>query len=607
MKITDIISNLKERKQREKIDLLLVHCDLFYELEFSSINMGLVYISTYMEKKGYRVEILSPAEMFKMSRYQTGKWVRRRMPAIVGFYTVSDNYELVKDLARDIKKWLPSAVIIAGGPLASAMGENMMRDFPFDMVITGEGEFALEIVADAIIKGKGNIADAEGIIFRKGDKIIHGKPAKPIEDLDSLPFPDRKYFKNQQVFQVVSGRGCPYKCAFCFQAGHGLKFRFRSAENVAEEITKNLDSMPVVGFDFIDDAFIMDAGRCVEIARKIVEYRKKTRRDFIFFCQGRANIIDKHREIIPALYHAGLAKIQLGIESGDPDTLKLYRKQVTTDQVRRTVQHIRDTGHILVVGGFILGGPRENEKTFANTLNLAEELIESAPGIFETSAGFLGAYPGTEISANLSRFGLKIEEEDFIKGLSLSDVQMSTRDFDKDSIRKLEGRFYDRVIKTMRRNLHRIPRDLIRRHYQWVDRYKIYSLWYLFFLGKLDVVKSYFKFLDSPRFRDLSRLPPDEISFWRPMRVQEKRNYNADGSLKLPESINNKSIEDDTLRDPDEILVYELSSGKLTVGEAVRRFCRERKMTGSENEIFINLFLPLYKKLDETYRLVFFR
>lgn len=607
MKVADILSNLKERKKREKIDLLLVHCDLFYEMEFSSINMGLAYIATCLEEKSYRVEILSPPEIFKMSRDQTRRWIRRKRPSIVGFYTVSDNYELVKDMAGDIKEWLTEVSVVAGGPLAASMGENMMRDFPFDMVITGEGEVAMEIVADAIIKEKGDISNAPGIIFRKGDKIVHGKPSSPIEDLDSLPFPDRKYFKNQQVFQVVSGRGCPYKCTFCFQAGHGLKFRFRSAENVAREITGNLDSMPVVGFDFIDDAFIMEPKRCVEIARRIEEYRKKTRRDFIFFCQGRVNIIDKHREIIPALYQAGLAKIQLGIESGDPDTLKLYRKQITIDQVRRTVKHIRDTGLMLVVGGFILGGPYENEKTFDNTLNLAIELIEEAPGIFESSAGFLGAYPGTTISANPSRFGLKMEEEDFIKGLSLSDVQMTTDEFDKTGIRKLEGRFYDGVIDAMRRNLHRIPRDLVRRHYQWVERYKIYSLWYLFFLGKLDTIKNYFKFLDSPRFRDLTRLPPDEISRWRPMRVQEKRSYNTDGTLKLPESIINKSIENETLKDPDEILVYELSSGKLTVREAVHRFCRERNMTGNENEIFTNLFLPLYKKLDETYRVVFFR
>jgi radical SAM superfamily enzyme YgiQ (UPF0313 family) len=405
----------------------------------------------------------------------------------------------------------------------------------------------------------------------------------------------------QQVFQIVSGRGCPYRCAFCFQAGHGLKFRFRSAENVSKEIIQNFESSNAIGFDFIDDAFIMDAKRCMEISERLEQYRKESRRDFIFFCQGRVNILEKHPELIPALDRAGLAKMQIGIESGDPETLKLYRKQITVDQVRNAVKNIRDNSDFMIVGGFILGGPFENEKTFANTVNLAVELIEEAPGVFETSAGFLGAYPGTEIAMYPERFGLKPEEPDFVKGLSLGDVQMTTECFDRTSLRKLENRFYESVLSAMERNLNRVTPEMVRNHYIWAERYRMFSVWYLFFFSKFKAVSNYFKFLESPRFRTLKEIPANAIGGWKPMRVIEKRNYRQDGTLMLP-----LSVVETRLETTEETLVYELCSGKLNIRQAVDRFCKEKDIPDDEkDDVFYRIFLPTLQKLENGYQVVF--
>jgi len=601
MKVEDILKTIKGRKKEEKIDILLIHCDLFYDIEFSSISMGLVYIATYLSGAGYKADILTGPQLYNMSREKTRRAIQRKNPSIVGFYVISDNYEQIRDMADDIREWLPEAKIIAGGPLAAALREKLLEHPSFDMVCTGEGEIALSIICDALLRGKGGISDAPGIIFRENGRIIHGKPAEPISDLDSLPFPDPKYFRGAQVFQVVSGRGCPYHCVFCFQAGHGLKFRFRSAENVTREIISLLDAFPMVGFDFIDDAFIMNPKRCLDISSRLVEYRRESRRDFIFFCQGRVNVLDKHPEIIPALVRAGLVKMQLGIESGDPEILRLYRKGITIEQVYNTVRNIRDTASATAVGGFILGGPFETEETFSRTLELATDLIREAPGVFEASAGFMGAYPGTEIADDPAKFGLKVEEEDFIKGLSLSDVQLTTEVLDKNRLRDLKGRFQEAAIRAMADNLHRIPRDLIQKHFLWAERYKIYSLWYLYFLNKMGAVRNYFKFLKSPKFRSFDEIPLKELGRWRPMRVQEERDYSPDGSLKLPYSVC-KGI----IFDPGEILAYELCSGKLTVRDAVSRFCHERNIKGNESEVYANIFIPMFRRLDKSYHIVFF-
>ena len=601
MKAGDFLKKIKEKKHQDKLDVLLIHCDLFYEMEFSSGSMGMVYIATNLVNEGYKTDIIGTPQLYNWSLNKTGREIKRKNPSIIGFYTISDNFEQVLDFAEKIKTWLPNTKIIAGGPLAAALEDEMLSHKCFDMVCVGEGEHLMVKLCDVLIKNKGNIKDIEGLIYRENDKIIKTRPANPIENLDSLPFPHEKFFKGQQVFQVVSGRGCPYKCTFCFQAGHGLTFRFRSAENVTKEITGLLDRYPFVGFDFIDDAFIMNPQRCREIAESLKEYREKTRRDFIFFCQGRVNIIDKHPDLIPLLVDAGLAKMQLGIESGDPEVLKLYKKGITLDQVRRTVKTIYETQSLIAVGGFILGGPFENEKTFIGTLDLALELIEEAPGVFESSAGFLGAYPGTEIAGNPEKFGLNVLERDFIKGFSLSDVQMTTQYLDVNQIRDLKRRFQAKTFEAMSKNIHRIPRKLLAKHYRWAERYKIYSSWYLYFLAQLNCVKNYFKFLESPRFKSFRQVHPDDLMRWKPMRIVESRDYTPDGSLILP-----ASIQSGILKTPEEILAYELCSGKLTVKEAVKRFCEDRNIKGNENEVFENIFIPLFNQLDNTYRIVFY-
>lgn len=604
MKTEELLKKIKLKKEQEKIDLLLIHCDLFYDMDFSNISMGLVYIASYLEKHNYKVDILRASQIYSMSYEELRWYIRRKNPDAAGFYIISDNWELVRDMADDLKSQLPKIVIIGGGPLAAADPDKIINEKSFDMVITGEGEYALLEICNWIIKEKGEPAGISGLIYKENNAIKKGMPVKPIEDLDGLPKPDLKYFSGQQVFQVVSGRGCPYGCVFCFQAGHGLKFRFRSAENVTDEIIDALNSKPFVGFDFIDDAFIMNVPRCKKIAGILEEYRKKSGRNFVFFCQGRVNILDKHPGLIEDLSRAGLVKIQLGIESGDSEVLKAYNKQITIEQIKRVVKNINQVGSVMAVGGFILGGPFESEKSAARTIQLAEELIYEAPGVFETSAGFLGAYPGTAIERSPESFGLKLIEPDFVKGLSLSDVQMTTeRLSDVNRLRKLEGEFYHRVYKAMNDNLHRIPPHLLKLHYYRVDQYKIYSLWYLFFLNKLDAVKKYFQYLKSPRFRSFAEIPVNEILQWKPMRVIEKRNYDSEGSLVLPASIGGENL----LSERERILAYELSSGKLTLNNAVLRYCKERNKTGQEAQVLENVFLPLYKMLDESYRLVFYK
>jgi len=582
---------------------MLIHLDSFYNTMFSYYNMGLLYIATYLRDEGYNVKCMGINDLFYLSRDQISNVFRNGRPSIVGFYTLSDNIYQVQNFASEVKKWSPRSNTVVGGPLATSIREKILEHPALDMCIVGEGEFPMKMLADFIVNKRGKLSDIPGLIYEYRGKLVSNPPAPPIRDLDSLPYPDHKMAGVYRTFHVVSGRGCPYNCIFCFQGVHGLKYRYRSADNIINEITSNLRSYRARSFDIIDDTFISNPKRVGEIADKLEEFRNISGLDFRFFCQGRVDIMDKHPEMMEALKRAGACRIQVGIESGHPDILKVYRKRITTEQIKRVVRRAAEIGGMVIVGNFILGGPHENNETFQASVDLARELVQIAPGAFEAGMSFLGPYPGTDIAEFPENFGLKVYDDQFKKGLTLSDCHMTTEAFDVNGIRQLSPRFSGEVEKTMKKNLGRIPWDLIKTHFDWANDYWIMSQWYLYFLKKREALDDYFGFLRSARFRTLDKIEESEILEWYPQRTVENRKYSRDGRrILLPETT--RKIQ---LYKQDEILVYELSAGKLTIRQAIEEFKNKMGSELSIEEILRNIFLPAFRKLEEAFHIVFYR
>ena len=595
--------NRKRRQRSRGIDVMLIHVDSFYNTMFSYYNMGLLYIATYLKEQGFDVKCMGINDLFYLSHQQISSVFRNIKPAIVGFYTLSDNIYQVQNFAAEIKKWSPRTNIVVGGPLATSVGKDILKHYAIDMCIIGEGEFPMKMLADFVIYGEGSLKDIPGLIYSYRGEVQANPVAPPIKDLDVLPFPDHDMAGTSRTFHVVSGRGCPYNCIFCFQGVHGLKYRYRSADNIVEEIKVNLQKYNSRAFDIIDDTFISNPKRVEEVAGKLIEMRNETGFDFRFFCQGRVDIMDKHPEMMKKLKRAGLCRVQVGIESGHPDVLKTYRKKITPDQIKRVVKQAADLGGMVVVGNFILGAPHENEETFQATCELAKELIEIAPGAFEAGAAFLGPYPGTDIAENIEEYGLKVHDDQFKKGLTLSDCHLTTENFDVNGIRQLYPRFRKVVTDTMRENLHRIPGKLLQAHFDWAANYWILTTWYQAYLKKREVLDAYFMYLRSPRFRKLDEIPPSDILNWIPQRVMENRQYSEDGSkLILPETTIQEELEK-----PEEILVYELSAGKLKLGQVIEEYTRETKTEMSHREVLDTVFIPVYRKLEDLYQVVFYR
>ena len=601
MKIGDRIKSFRD--SHPPLDAIFLTPTTFFNLQNQYFSMGVLYMATILDQEGYNVRCLGGYQLFETSPGKLRRTFSMSKPAFAGFYTISDNIHQVERLARQIRKWNNETIIIVGGPLATSLGEKILDNPNFDMAMIGEGEESMLSLMQWKKEGKGSLGDIPGIIWRDKGKIRHNRPAPPVADLNSLPFPNYELVGANDFFHLVSGRGCPYHCIFCFQGVHGLKFRLRSVENLMREIVLNVEKYNSRYFDIIDDTFVSDHKRVLEFARQLKNFRNASGRDFLFFCQGRADLISRHPEMIPALHEAGLARLQIGIESGHPDMLKSYKKKITVEQIKEVTKLVADTGGMTMVGNIILGGPHESEETFQASLDLAKEMVDLAPGVVEINAGFLAPYPGTPISEHPEQYGLTTIDDSFVTGLSASDVHMTTDHLDVNRLRQLRIRFYNEMIKHMRSKLKKIPRIMLATHFHWSWNYGADSLWHSVFLSSRRDLSNYFKYLTSDRFVTFNVIHPDDLMDYSVMRMQEIRHYSPDGKeLILPPTVGNYR-----LRKDHEKLIYELSSGKITIRRMVDEFIRRTGTDLDRDAVMKKYFIPTFKKLDKIYQVLFFK
>ena len=347
------------------------------------VPLGLAYIAAALEQAGYSAEIID-LNLQKMSDNN----LRRKTAAadMVGITGMITEYEGILRLVDIIKEANAETRVILGGPLATTLPQEILQSSQTDFIVIGEGEKTIVNLVSAIKHG-GNFSDVEGIAYKDGGRIIIAEQPEPIADLDTIPFPARhlldmnRYLQNHfdnfgfkikdfgkiKSTNLISSRGCPYSCTFCFKAMWGSKWRARSPENIIDEMELLHRENGVNGFFFNDDTFVLDKKRVL----KFCELLKERGLSVPWYCNGRINLMTK--ELLETMYDAGCRGIAYGIESGTQQILDSMKKNIALDQVRKAVKWTKEAG-INTTGYFMIGMLGESKTTIRETMSFAREL-----------------------------------------------------------------------------------------------------------------------------------------------------------------------------------------------------------------------------------------
>lgn len=375
-------------------------------------------------------------------------------------------YSCYEDRAIDATKFLrasfPEKLIIWGGIHPSARTEQSLQYC--DIAARGECEEAIVELIDRIDKGE-DYTDVRNFSFMVDGK-IKNNPLRPLEmDLDVHPFPDygiedcyildearwikpmtvelmkkyhTVYYFDQPAYFVMATRGCPFVCSYCYNnyfvntynennkesenKDKPRKLRYRSVDSILTEIKERVAQYPFLKHvSFSDDDFF--ARKLDSLHEFAARYKAEVGLEF--GCSAIPASIN--REKLELLADAGLATVQIGIQSGsDRLNREIYKRFLPMWKVREHIKILEEIAipkGIRVTADFIIDNPYETEEdqldTVKNTLDL--------PQFLRTNIFTLTYYPGTEIYNKAVKDGIISGEKDTYLQVfnSLRDVKHS--------------------------------------------------------------------------------------------------------------------------------------------------------------------------------------
>jgi len=362
--------------------------------EITQPSIGLLYLDSILKKHGY--EVLTRDYTYWTEEHfleELKKNLVKFEPDVVGISINSMTRISAYKAIKAIKEWKNDTKIILGGIHASVMYEQLLNNFPIDIISIGEAEETFIEILDAI-SNKKSIKKIKGIAYKDKDKVIKNPDRELLKDLDSLPFPSYETFMNPKIKSVyiLSSRGCPNNCSFCCLAVISKqRWRFRTTKNVVDEIEFIVKNYPwVESIEFADDTSTLDNKRMIEISKELINRGIKRK----FVCQGRIKPIS--REMFYWMEKAGFVKMIFGIETGAKKLLESIHKGITKEDCINTFNILKEFKNIEVVKNLIVGFPGETEETVNETIEFTKELQRIIKMDY-FYAFPLWVYPGTEV------------------------------------------------------------------------------------------------------------------------------------------------------------------------------------------------------------------
>ncbi|MCP4263067.1 MAG: radical SAM protein [Planctomycetes bacterium] len=359
--------------------------------------LGLLSVGTVLKQAGYNVSILD-APLDGLETPAILKIAGDSRPDLIGITTFIVNEPQILDLVRALKKEM-SCPIMLGGPHASSYPQKLMeKEHDIDVIVVKEGEkSALEFVR-ALDEGT-DWGEVQGLVFRTGNGEIVTTTSRPIEkNMDVFPIPDRSLvkldayqpipsmYKRFPITSIITSRGCPFRCTYCFEAGVlSQKYRRRSVEKAMEEIKYLVRDYGIREIAFWDDEFVINSKWVHAFCDALITGGM----DITWSCFGRVGSVTV--ELLRHMNEAGCWSISYGIESGNQETLDFIKKGFTLEQVREAVRWAHEAG-IETRCSFMLALPGETPEMGQKTIDFAIELDLDYAQFFATNP-----LPGTPL------------------------------------------------------------------------------------------------------------------------------------------------------------------------------------------------------------------
>jgi anaerobic magnesium-protoporphyrin IX monomethyl ester cyclase len=337
--------------------------------------LGLLALGGPLIDAGHTVHLLN-ADLDPMNLAQIVQAAGDYEPeaVLIGHSGSTSGHPVSVAISRAIKAGLPNSWIIYGGVFPTFHPRAILEKEPaIDFIVKGEGEetiirliAALDCLRPWVMRtGPAGSAMSEhalleipGIVFRRGvlsaacgdnTEIIENGAAPLIEDLDScrvgwelIDHTRYTYWGNRRAVVVQFSRGCPHRCGYCGQRGFWGKWRHRDPVKFAAELARLHREKGVKVINFADE----NPTACQSAWRAFIEALIAENVPLILVASTRADDIVRDADLLHLYKRAGVARLLLGIESTDEQTLRAIRKGSSQAMDREAIRLLRKHGII---------------------------------------------------------------------------------------------------------------------------------------------------------------------------------------------------------------------------------------------------------------------
>ena len=336
--------------------------------------LNLIFIGTYLKENDHEVRIFDRS--INKSDEDFIKEVKRFNPNIMFASMITGKVIFDCIQASKLTKENSNALIIWGGILPTLRPDIVLNNQYVDFIIRGECE---EVILDIsnLFKERNNEVRLKQTISTL--KNINHNPSRERLDLNKLPLPDYDLVDINKYSDIIvmTSRGCPYRCSFCYIEGYWKKLNLEkwrgfSANKTIDMITSIAKKYKRKKLGIYDDMFPADRKRAIDICNGISNL------DLELFIFARVNYTEDN--LMKAYKKAGVLTIQMGLETGSERILKFLKKDITLQQMRDGIKQCKKYG-ILSQGSFMIGLPTETVEDLNQTVRFIKQNKPDYAGI----------------------------------------------------------------------------------------------------------------------------------------------------------------------------------------------------------------------------------
>ncbi len=396
-------------------------------------RQGIMQLSSIVKQHGHSTKLLLTEDL---SEEECVAELHEYEPQILAYTVMTGEHNYHIELNHTLKKHY-NFLSVFGGPHPTYV-PDMIEKVGVDAVCQGEGDLVFLDLVERMSAGK-DYYDIPNFWFKKpnGD-IVRNDIGPLIEDLDTLPFPDRELMyevdpalaaKGDKQFMAM--RGCPYLCTYCFNhtynkmmKGLGKIYKSRSVDLMVEEINQVREKYRVDLVDFCDDTFL--ARRFEWLEEASVKFPREV--GLPIRVNLRADLLSKEK-YSEVLRKMGVKVVVMAAECGNNEVAtKILKRNMSNEAILEASRNLRKN-KIRLISQNLIGLPVDNplEVDF-ETLDFN---IQIKP--FFAWSSILYPYPQTEIGQLAVDKGLFEAEYDNIQ---VSNKTSTSLDFGDEMLKR---------------------------------------------------------------------------------------------------------------------------------------------------------------------------